>query len=1008
MRARATFLVLTVAFLLACGCSSNSNDNPGGDATADNTSVDVETDTSVPNLEFGLVPPPLTRQAFTVTVSADTNIGAVGQTFQVTAKVARGEATGEPTFTWDFDGAEGTAIAMNGSTQQVAFQTPGQYAAEVTATDEDGNQAKAGVLLVVHEAGGAFRVGDVDGDGEVTQTDVDEAIAHIDGTATLTPDEFARADVDLNRKLERLDVELIQSAVDDGTDAPTALWPQAGSLGTKIRIIHPALLDVAAPALLQFGDSDPLSPMRGAPGQATSVVPPDQDSAGLVELKLLVSGEPVQTWDFEILPLPKASDEPGEKLLDAFDLLEDQLQVLPILVDQYLDVLGSSEKNKAAVLGMLEVSIQSFMTHKVAFLEAFQEMEPEGRAAYEQIALANGLDDVLSDLQAVKLDLEGGGFLDGAENMITVGQAATVITLLCGAQDIADISDKVAEINEIASGYLDWFDWWPFNKIPVVGQVITFLSTLSNAIGAITDIIGMVAEFLPEFQELEIEVTPASVLVGGSVTATPTIGVNLGSNLCSQLANSLISDMVSEMTDRLSRRLGSMIPLASDAFRSARYNRDRMGEIVGLVYDAVSGIAGAIVDALGIQERLEGLAEDVCKLIEDASLPLSLDILGASCGTVNGGTWICTEDCMKPVTISGEQEICGEPKSGSSAVTCEGCNSDNCQGCCENLSCVPTADQDHTQCGSNGASCQQCESEEFACEGGQCVCHETCDTEGDLTCQGNAVFVCQNVAVGVQCLKWRHQEDCINGAVCESGVCEGGCHVGNCAGCCTSQGDCLAGTTNEACGINGDTCLYCVFPDACINAVCECQPQCQGRECGSDSCEGECGQCAAGAVCDPDGHCVDTCGNGNIDAGEDCENDGQCNEGETCDACKCKEPGGGGPCDPGEALLEGGQAHVTVDTGDCTCGSGSGYSQTSVLVLDYMPGAGIIGGSTEPPWLFTGSDPEGLTQDGWMLNAFPLGVPVTVFMNNPDTGENIAITFTMLEDGIADVSVECL
>ena len=73
-----------------------------------------------------------------------------------------------------------------------------------------------------------------------------------------------------------------------------------------------------------------------------------------------------------------------------------------------------------------------------------------------------------------------------------------------------------------------------------------------------------------------------------------------------------------------------------------------------------------------------------------------------------------------------------------------------------------------------------------------------------------------------------------------------------------------------------------------------------------------------------------------------------------------------------------------------------------------MPDASIIGGSTEPPWLFTGSIPEGLTQDGWMLNAFPLGEPVTVFMNNPDTGENIAITFTMLEDGIADVSVECL
>jgi len=104
-----------------------------------------------------------------------------------------------------------------------------------------------------------------------------------------------------------------------------------------------------------------------------------------------------------------------------------------------------------------------------------------------------------------------------------------------------------------------------------------------------------------------------------------------------------------------------------------------------------------------------------------------------------------------------------------------------------------------------------------------------------------------------------------------------------------------------------------------------CTPVCAGKECGSDGCDGVCGYCAYGQVCDPDGKCVadicptqctvevegeivplecgpDNCGGFCgycVVEGTVCGEDGFCYAGE-CDAdCKnkdCGPDGCGGSC----------------------------------------------------------------------------------------------------------------
>lgn len=52
------------------------------------------------------------------------------------------------------------------------------------------------------------------------------------------------------------------------------------------------------------------------------------------------------------------------------------------------------------------------------------------------------------------------------------------------------------------------------------------------------------------------------------------------------------------------------------------------------------------------------------------------------------------------------------------------------------------------------------------------------------------------------------------GPTAGGGMCEP-CSAFNCAGCCTTEGECLAGTDNSACGKSGDTCVACPSPSLC-------------------------------------------------------------------------------------------------------------------------------------------------------------------------------------------------
>jgi len=183
-------------------------------------------------------------------------------------------------------------------------------------------------------------------------------------------------------------------------------------------------------------------------------------------------------------------------------------------------------------------------------------------------------------------------------------------------------------------------------------------------------------------------------------------------------------------------------------------------------------------------------------------------------------------DCWKWVDIEGEDcedplKICQDLPDGFGVCLCEFLTCDN--GCCPGAvytacdpqgdCCVP--DCEGKECGGDGCGglCGECPAESICdTDTGECVpeCIAQCLSAGDIECAGDFAFkTCVEVQIaGDPCLVW------------------------------------------------DDEFTYCEPQHVCVNGACVCQPDCLGKNCGDDGCDGSCGECPDG----PYWECVDgTC-----------------------------------------------------------------------------------------------------------------------------------------------------
>ena len=280
---------------------------------------------------------------------------------------------------------------------------------------------------------------------------------------------------------------------------------------------------------------------------------------------------------------------------------------------------------------------------------------------------------------------------------------------------------------------------------------------------------------------------------------------------------------------------------------------------------------------------------------------------------------VCTDDSCDPdsgcvyAPLTGpecddgsectELDLCdGGECVGTGSKNCDDANVCTDNSCDPELGCVTTLNQ------------ALCDDGNLCTTGDHCHLGE-CITSGVLPCEDNnqctgdscdSVAGCQFVPNDADC---DDQNQCTDGDQCGGGWCIGGppldcadqnpCTDDSCVpgeGCsytanadpCDDLNECTVDDqcSNKECGpgpamdcdddkeCTTDTCAPdsgCVnepvaentecnggIPWACEQGECVCQPQCDGKQCGDDGCEGECGQCDPLAQC-ADGQCVPLC-----------------------------------------------------------------------------------------------------------------------------------------------------
>lgn len=210
----------------------------------------------------------------------------------------------------------------------------------------------------------------------------------------------------------------------------------------------------------------------------------------------------------------------------------------------------------------------------------------------------------------------------------------------------------------------------------------------------------------------------------------------------------------------------------------------------------------------------------------------------AASGTPCDDASVCTTD-----------DRCEDGICAGDAVDCDDgneCTADECDpilGCTNLPADGPCED---------GNPCTQ----DDACENGVCQPGEkvACNDGNPCTDDGcSSVDGCMHKNNSMPC---DDGNECTAGDSCVGGACEPGSPLD-----CDDGSEC----TEEWCEPNsgcqsvpvsdGSMCLSNGFESACLSGTCVCVPDCLGKECGPDGCDGDCGSCVDGNFCTLD-ECV--------------------------------------------------------------------------------------------------------------------------------------------------------
>ncbi|MBM4782461.1 MAG: hypothetical protein GQE15_32700 [Archangiaceae bacterium] len=230
------------------------------------------------------------------------------------------------------------------------------------------------------------------------------------------------------------------------------------------------------------------------------------------------------------------------------------------------------------------------------------------------------------------------------------------------------------------------------------------------------------------------------------------------------------------------------------------------------------GVVAAVSPACGTTTKkcLRSNCAGCC----DANDECQMGTQGFACGSDGRTCATCmpNQACTAGVCVGGSTgggsataggSAAGGNAAGGNAPLCA-----NCNGCCDNGVC--RGGNTFTACGIGGSACQNCQSQNKACNTmGQCIAFACpgCLLDGGICSPGNSNLACGSDA-GV-CQTCGIGQSCFGGACVTATT----CGPANCGGCCDGT-MCVQTPSAMKCGSGGNVCTACSGGQICMSGSC--------------------------------------------------------------------------------------------------------------------------------------------------------------------------------------------
>ncbi len=627
---------------------------------------------------------------FSLVVDGDIQFGVPDQPFTLTARVTGGVRKGDLSFAWTVSAPEAATLSASGAEAEVRFSEPGDYLVQVEATDEDGEQTRAGAYIRVFELdpGTPFAVGDLDGDGAVTTSDVELLESYLSGKEPFDRDEAREADVDRNGVVDEVDAVLIQEAVDAGERAPTHLSSLTGHAGARFLMIHPALLHpdrVASVSVTTVSEgtwdsecltgleeeprADQVPFVRGAPGYLTFALPirfACLTSAEEVSVELTTTdgaeSETFTVGTVTVNPLEPAGDPAGDLVLEAMARMRMAMEEAADTLETYADLVGAGDEERAVLMGTWAAALDMLAEAHEQFHVAFEDLDEVTRAMFEQLARSSGLADSVALLRERTETLKAYQRIPA----MTPDQGELMADILCTLHALEDVSIQVASVSMTVGDILGIYEHFPIGRREEIGPILEFIANITVTVHVSIDVAKLVEQYLPSTgDELTAQASPDTLFLGDSTELSASIDLVMPPGLCDGGDPPTIEVQLGAVVEFY---MDSLPADNNQVFRFGTYLEEHFDEITARI-EAV--ILDLIPASLEVEVPIAMLTEKICDTFQDETLPLDPSFLQASCGGLADDHWTCEEACLGLVTFSGKREVCEQELDADAKVQCE-------------------------------------------------------------------------------------------------------------------------------------------------------------------------------------------------------------------------------------------------------------------------------------------------------------------------------------------------